>query len=327
VTAARAVALGGLAAALLAAPPAAGAQPSGPVARIGYLSPVVPSVMSEAFRRGLRELGYVEGRNVVLVFRGADGRFDRLPDLAADLVRERVDVIVAQVTQASLAARAATRTTPIVMLGVGDPVGAGLVASLARPGGNVTGTSGQNTAVVGKSLQLLLEAVPGVSRVAVLWNPANAVFQGQMMRETEAAARALRVELRLVEARGPGDLDAAFATMTRHGAGALVVVADPVFTVHRARIGELAAKTRLPAVYGNRELAEAGGLMSYGPDFGDLAVRAAAYVDRILKGQRPADMPVEQPTKFELVVNLRAAEAIGLAVPPSLLIRADQVIR
>jgi ABC-type uncharacterized transport system substrate-binding protein len=283
--------------------------------------------MTEGFRRGLRDLGYVEGQNVVIVYRSAEGKFDQLPDLAAELVCQNVDVIVSRVTQASLAVKSTTRTTPIVMLGVADPVGAGLVNSLSRPGGNITGTSGVATAVVGKALQLLLEAVPGVSRVAVLWNPANSVFQTQMVRETEAAGRTLRVKLQLVEARSSGELDAAFAAMTRQSPGALFILGDPVFTLHRARIVELAAKARVPAMYGIREAAEAGGLMSYGPDYAELGKRTAAFVDRILKGAKPAELPVEQPTKFELVINLKTANALGLTIPPSVLARADEVIQ
>jgi putative ABC transport system substrate-binding protein len=307
-------------------PPVAAAQTAAKTPRIGFLSPSATSPLSEGFREGLRDLGYVEGQNVLIVYRWAEGRFDRLPDLAAELVRENVEVIVAQVTQASLAARNATRTIPIVMMSVGDPVGAGLVGSLSRPGGNVTGTSGETTAVVGKSLQLLVEAVPRVSRVAVLWNPANSVFQTQMLRETEAAARTLRVDLQLVEAQSAADFDVAFQAMARRGAGALTVLSDPVFTVHRARIAELAAKARLPAMYGIREAAEAGGLLSYGPDYFELARRSATYVDRILKGARPADLPVEQPTKFEMVVNLRAAKTLGLTIPQSILGRANRII-
>jgi putative ABC transport system substrate-binding protein len=315
------------AAAALMLPSLAAAQAGGKVSRVGFLSPSAPSPISDGFRRGLRDLGYVEGQNVLVEYRWAEGRFDRLPDLAAELVRQRVDVLVTQVTQASLAAKHATRTIPIVILGVGDPVGAGLVQSLSRPGGNVTGTSGVAVAVVAKSLQLLTEVVPQISRVAVLSNPANRVFQAQLVKETEAAGRTLRVELQLVEARSAGDLDSAFRAMSSQGAGAVLVLSDPVFTIHRARIVELAAKARLPAMYGIREAAEAGGLMSYGPDYVELGRRTATYVDRILKGAKPADLPIEQPTKFELVVNLKTAKALGLVVPPSVLGRADTVIQ
>lgn len=311
---------GGLARSSLAAAPTVAKAP-----RIGLLSPSTPSPLTEGFRRGLREMGYVEGQSIVIVARWAEGRFDRPPDLAGELVRENVDVIAAQVTQASLAARNATRTIPIVMIAVGDPVGVGLVESLSRPGGNVTGTSSASAAVVGKSLQLLVEAVPRVSRVAVLWNPANPAFQAPMRREAEAAARTLRVEIQIVEARAVADLDGAIQT-ARHGAGGLLVLADPVFTVHRARLAQLTAKARLPTLYGIREAPEAGGLMSYGPDYFELSRRSATYVDRILKGTKPADLPVEEPTKFELVVNLRTAKALGLAIPPSILGRADRII-
>jgi putative ABC transport system substrate-binding protein len=312
--------------ALLAAPLGAAAQPTSRVPRIGYLAPTAEPLV-EGFRRGLRELGYVEGQNVVIVYRSAEGRFDRLPGLAAEMVRENVDVIAAEVTQASHAAKNATRTIPIVMLGVGDPVGAGLIQSLSRPGGNVTGTSGIAVAVAGKSLQLLTEAVPGVSRVAILWNPANAVFQAQMLRETEAAARTLRVELRLVEARSPGDLESALRAMSGQGASAILILPDPVFATHRARLVELVAKTGLPAMHGVRQAAEAGGLMSYGPNYFELGMRGAYYVDKILKGAKPADLPVEQPTKFELVINLKTAKTLGLTIPPSVLVRADEVIQ
>jgi putative ABC transport system substrate-binding protein len=320
----RALLVAGGASLLGTLPAAAQTPPKAP--RIGFLSAGVPSPTSDGFRRGLRDLGYVEGQNIVVEYRWAEGRFHQLPELAGELVRQNVDILVTQVTQASLAAKNATRTIPIVMVGVGDPVGAGLVQSLSRPGGNVTGTSGQNTAVVGKSLQLLVETVPRAPRVAVLWNPANSVFQGQMVRETEAAARALRIELQRVEARTAADLDVAFLTMAGQGAGALIVLADPVFNEHSARLAELATRARLPTVYGIREAAEAGGLMSYGPDRVELGRRSAAYVDRILKGAKPADLPVEQPTKFELVVNLKAARALGLTIPPSVLGRADEIL-
>jgi putative ABC transport system substrate-binding protein len=307
-------------------PPLAAGQAGGKIPRIGFLSPSAASPISEGFRRGLRDHGYLEGQTILVEYRWAEGRFDRLPDLAAELVRQNVDVLVTQVTQASLAAKNTTRTIPIVMVGVGDPVGAGLVQSLSRPGGNVTGTSGVAVAVVGKSLQLLTEVVPRISRVAVLWNPANPVFQAQLLRETEAAARTLRVELQRVEARNRGELDSAVQATTKQGAGAILVLSDPVFSVHRARIVELVAKVRLPAIYGIREAAETGGLMSYGPDYVELGRRSATYVDRILKGAKPADLPVEQPTKFELVVNLKTAGALGLTVPASVLGRADTII-
>ena len=319
--------LGGAAAAW---PLAAAAQQAGKVPRIGYLSPGSPSAglvtRDEAFRQGLRELGYVEGKNIFIEHRFAEGKFDRLTALAAELVQIKVDVIVASVTQASLAARDATKTIPIVIAGVSDPVGSGLVASIARPGANITGTSGMTAEVVGKSLELLREVVPQASRVAVLWNPNNVVFQGQMLRETEAAAGALGVQLQILGVRDSDALDPAFAAMAGERAGALLVLADPILAFHQARIVELAKKGRLPAMYGAKEYAAAGGLMAYAPNMMDQFRRAASYVDKILKGARPADLPVEQPTKFELVINLKTAKALGLTFPLSLLGRADEVI-
>ena len=275
----------------------------------------------------LRNLGYVEGRNLAIEYRSAEGQLDRLPTLATDIVKRDVDVLVATATQASLAAKHATRTIPIVMVGVADPVGAGLVKSLARPGGTVTGTSGMNTEVVGKSLQLLADVLPKVSRVAVLWNPGNAVFHAQMLKEAQASARTRELELALFEVRTEGDFDRAFAAMAKQASGAVLILADPLFTRHRARIADLAARHRLPSVGGNRFLAEAGCLMSYGPDFSELFRRAATYVDRILKGARPGDLPVEQATTFELVVNVKTARALSVTIPPPLLARAGRVIQ
>jgi len=308
----------------------ADAQQLKKIPRIGYLSSVdaaSESARAEAFLQGLRELGYVEGQNITIEYRWADGSFDRLPDLAADLVRLKVDVIVAVVTQASLAAKNATGTVPIVMVGVSDPVGSGLVASLARPGTNITGTSSMTAEVVGKQLELLKETLPKISRMAALWNPANAVFQAIQRRETEAAARALGVQLQILEARGPDEIDRAFAVMAKERTKALLVLGDPVFTSHRKRIADLAAKQRLPAVSGTREYVEAGGLMAYGPSFPAIYRRAAYYVDRILKGVKPADIPVERPTKFEFIINLKTAKQIGLTIPQSVLYRADRVIK
>jgi putative tryptophan/tyrosine transport system substrate-binding protein len=280
----------------------------------------------EAFRQRLQELGYVEGRNLAIEYRFAEGKFDRLPTLAQELVRLEVDVIVTVVTQASLAAKHATRTIPIVIVAVSDPLGTGLVASLARPGANVTGTSAMSADVVGKSLELLKEAVPAVSRVAVLWNPDNAIFQASMLRETQLAAGRLGIELRTYAARDPDEFEPAFAGLTSAQAGALLVLTDPKYGPHAARIADLAIKFRLPAMYGVREYAAAGGLMAYGTNFTALFRRAADYVDKILKGAKPADLPVEQPTKFELVINLKAAKALGLTFPPGLLAIADEVI-
>jgi len=308
----------------------AGAQQAKKIPRIGFLASVSASSDAdriEAFRQGLRELGYVEGQNVTIEYRWADGKFEQLPDLAAELVRLKVDVIVAVVTQASLAAKKATGTIPIVMVGVSDPVGSGLVASLARPGTNITGTSSMTAEIIGKLLELLKETLPKISRVAALWNPANPVFQALQLRETEVAARALGVQLRILEARGPDEIDRAFAAMVKERTKALLILGDPVFTSHRKRIADLAAKYRVPAVSGTREYVEAGGLMAYGPSFPDMHRRAATYVDKILKGTKPADLPVEQPKKFEFIINLKAAKQIRLTIPPNVLARADTVIR
>jgi len=325
------VLIAALALGLLAAPPAAHAQQPVRVPRVGYLSPNSPSDPArqrrlEAFRQGLRELGYVEGQNIAVEPRWAEEKYDRLPALAADLVHLKVDVIVAVGVPATRAAQQATRTIPIVMAMVIDPVATGLVATLARPGGNVTGQSLVAPELVGKQLELLKEVVPKVSRVGLLWNPANPGSAPQL-REAEVAARALGVRLQPLEARGPQEIDSAFAAMTRERAGALVVLVDAIFTSQRTQIAELAAKRRLPAVYGLREHAEAGGLMVYSANPLDLERRAATYVDKILKGRKPADLPVEQPTRFELVINLKTAKALGLTFPPSVLVRAEEVIR
>jgi putative ABC transport system substrate-binding protein len=318
--------IGTLAAGLLAAPRAAEAQSAGKLYRIGLLSPTSQSLGIEPIRVGLRTLGYVEGHNLVIEYRSAEGRFDRLPDLAAELVRLHVDVIVALVTQASLAAKNATSTIPIVMMAVGDPVGAGLVASLARPGGNVTGTSGMAVEVASKLLELLQQVAAKIHRVSVLWNPANAVFQGQMVKATEAAGRSMGIQLQMLAARDVKEIDRAFAALTKGRAEALIVLPDPVFVAQHSRIAAFAARSRLPSVSGSRGYAEEGGLITYGPDFFELGRRTAAYVDRILKGAKPGDLPIEQATKFELVINLKTAKALGLTIPPSLLQRADQVI-
>ena len=318
--------IGTLTSGLLGAPLAGEAQQAGKVNRIGLLSPVSQGLGIEAFREGLRTLGYVEKHNIVVEYRSAEGRFDRLPDLAAELVRLKVDVIVAVVTQASLAAKNATGTIPIVMLAVGDPVGAGLVASLARPGGNVTGTSVLAVEIAGKSLEMLKDFIPKLRVVAAIWNPANAVFQAQMVKETEVAARALGIQLQMFAARDSEEIDRAFEAVTRERAGALIVIVDPVFIAQRTRITALAAKSRLPSVSAFKEYAEAGGLMAYAANFSEPGRRAASYVDKILKGAKPADLPVEEATKFELVINLKTAKALGLMIPPSLLQRADQVI-
>jgi putative ABC transport system substrate-binding protein len=285
--------------------------------------------MRDAFLQGLRDLGYVEGRNVVIEYRFAEGKLERYPALAAELVALKVDVIVAPITPAALAAKQATKTIPIVFVAVGDPITDGLVTSLARPGGNVTGLSLLFPELVGKCLEELKQAVPGVSRVAVLWQP-GAVgerTEKDMLKGAEVAARALGVRLQFVEARGPADLDRAFSDITKARAGALTVLPGNMFFSERRRLVDLAAKNRLPAVYPLREFVDAGGLMSYGASNADMFRRAATYVDKILKGAKPADLPVEQPTKFELVINLKAAKVLGLTIPQSLLGRADEVVQ
>jgi putative ABC transport system substrate-binding protein len=308
----------------------AAAQPPEKMPRVGYISPGSSSDpfrlrRFEAFRQGLRELGYVEGRNIALEPRWAEGKYDRYPALAADLVRLKVHVIVAVGGRATQVAQQATKTTPIVMSVVIDPLGSGLVSSLARPGGNVTGLTVMASDLVGKQFELLKQTVPKVSRVALLWNPANPGGAPQL-REAEAAARALGVRLQTLGARDPQEIDSAFAAMTRDRAGALVVLPDAIFGNQRKQIADLAAKSRLPSVCGIPEYADAGGLIVYGADNLDLERRAAIFVDRILRGAKPADLPIEQPTKFELVINLRTAKAIGLTIPPSLVQRADQII-
>ena len=308
----------------------AAAQPAGKVPRVGHLTPWSDSDPGrqrglEAFRQGLRELGYVEGQTIVIESRSAEGKDDRLPALAADLVRSKVDVIVAASGAATRAVLQTSRTIPVVMSLVNDPVGSGLIASLARPGGNVTGLTIMAPDLFGKRLQLLKEVVPKVSRVALLRNPDNPADTA-MLREAEAAARALGVQLQPLEARNPQEIEGAFAAMIRERAGALLMLSDAIFFTQRRQIAELAAKGRLPSILGTNEYPDAGGLMAYGPNLADLDRRAATFVDRILKGARPGDLPVELPTKFDLVINLRTAKAIGLTIPPSLLQRADRII-
>ena len=300
------------------------------IPRVGYLAPGSASgglvARDQAFWEGLRELGYVDGKNIIIETRYAEGQFDRLPSLARELVELKVDVLVAVVTQASLAARDATTTIPIVMAGVADPVGAGLVASHSRPGANITGTSGMTTEVVGKTLQVLKEVVPKLSRAAVLWNPDNTVFQAQMLKETQRAAGALGLELQVFGVRGADDLNHPFATVSKDTVDALIVLADPILALHQERIVEFADKARLPAIYGIKEFAAAGGLIAYASDLTAQFRRTAAYVDKILKGTQPSELPIEQPTKFDLVINLKTARALGLTIPPALLARADEVI-
>jgi putative tryptophan/tyrosine transport system substrate-binding protein len=305
------------------------AQQPAKVPRIGVLwlySPTIASPFAEAFRQGLRGLGYVEGQNIALEERWAEGRFDRLPSLAAELVRLNVDIIVTTSTPGAQAGQQATKSIPIVLTLVSDPVESGLVGSLARPGGNVTGLSLMHPDLTGKRLELLKEVIPKLSRLAVLSNSANPIIP-PLLRETEAAARALGIQLQVVEVRGPTEFDGAFSAMTRDRAGALVVLPDGIFQNERRRIAALAVKSRLPAMYAWREAVEDGGLMSYGASVPDIFRRAATYVDKILKGAKPAELPVEQPIKFEFVINLKAAKQIGLTIPPNVLARADKVIK
>jgi len=305
------------------------AQPAGNVYRLGILAGGRAASAAgnwEVLRQELHQLGWVEGQNIALEYRWAEGQYERFPALAAELVRLPVDVIVASITPAALAATHATRTIPIVMVGVGDPVGSGLVASLARPGGNVTGVSGLFPERVGKWLEFLKDVLPTVSRVAVLWNPTNALH-ARTVREVDVAAQAVGVQVHFVEARGPDAFDNAFAAMTSVHAGALLVLGDAMFLTHRRRLAELAATSHLPAIYEGRPFVEAGGLMSYGPNGLVTMRRAADYVDKILKGTKPADLPVEQPMRFDLVINLKTAKALGLTIPPTLLFQADEVIR
>jgi len=327
--------IGTLAGSLLAAPLAAEVEQAGKVPRIGVLSPGSPSgvgrnpsdlaVLFAAFREGLRELGYVEGQNIKIESRWAEGNYDRLPGLAADLVRLKVDVIVTYGTPASQAAKRATGTIPIVMAAIIDPVASGLVTSIARPGGNLTGQSMMSPDLVAKQLEILKEAVPKVSRVAVLWNPANAGNAPQV-RHAQDAAGALGVRLQSLGAKGPSEIDSAFTAMTSEQAGAVIVLVDAMLQENRTRITDLAARNRLPAVYGLSEYAEAGGLLAYGPNRLGMFRHAVTYVDKILKGAKPGDLPIEQPQTFELIVNLKTAKALGVTIPPSLLQRADQVI-
>ena len=302
-------------------------QPTIP--RIGFLIASSPSAIAprmDAFQEGLRELGYVEGKNVFIERRYADGKSDHLPALAAELVGLKVDVIVSSGPTATRPAKGATSTIPIVMTFDDDPVGSGFVASLARPGGNITGLSTLSPELSGKQLELLKEIVPKLSRVAVIGTSAR---QGtaQALNEMELAAGTFKVKLQFLDVQNPKDIETAFRATSKGRADALLVLQSPVFNSHRAEIADLAIKRRLPATYPRREFVEDGGLMSYGVNFLDLDRRAAVFVDKILKGTKPADLPVEQPTKFEFVINLKAAKQIGLTIPPNVLVRADKVIK
>jgi putative ABC transport system substrate-binding protein len=321
---------------LLAVPLAGEAQPPAKVPRIGFLATLPTNPHDEALRQGLHEFNYVEGRNIAIERRYSEGKPERLPDFAAELVRLKVDVIVVDACGASLnAASQATSAIPIVVAACNDDlVAAGRISSLARPGGNITGLSELTPELVAKRLELLKEAVPRVRRVAVLWNPtyserfsANFRFWSSDWVAMRAAAQVLGITLQSVEIRGPDDFDSAFSAMTKERADALIAFSDPVIVLHRRRIADLAATSRLPAMYASREVVEAGGLLFYGPNISDMFRRAGVYVGKILKGAKPADLPMEQPTKFELVMNLRSAKALGLTIPPSILRRADEVIR
>jgi len=310
---------------VLAAPVAAEAQEAQKIARIGFLilgSPPYPFL--DSFKQGLRELGYAEGRNISIEYRWAEGRVERLPRLADELVGLNVDVIVAS-SQAALAAKQATNTIPIVVPIITDPVRLGLVTSLARPGGNVTGFATQNDDLPGKWMELVKVAFPNVSRVAVLYHP---TYDGEIqLRAFEAAARSLGVRLQALKVEVPDDFAAAFAAVRENRAEALIVSSSPLFYAHRTRLVEFAAKQRIPTIYHQSDfVVNSGGLMSYGPDFHDLFRRSASYVDKILRGAKPRDLPLEQPTMFELVINLKTAKELGLPIPPSLLLRANRVI-
>jgi putative ABC transport system substrate-binding protein len=320
--------LGTVAGGFLAAPLAAEAQKARKVYSIGYLglgsSFAGPS--RTAFYQGLKEHGWIEGQNFVLTTRFAQFKSERLRELVAELVQRKVDVLVVSTAEAALAAKHGTRTIPIVAVDPADAVAIGLVASLARPGGNVTGLSYLGSELIPKQMELLKEAVPSLSRMAALSNPANPTHAPRL-RAADIAAQGLRVRLELIEARTPSELNKAFATMRRARVGGVLVLTDPMFNAEGRRLAQLASTSGLPAMYGFRTWVDAGGLMSYGPNLPDLYHRAAVYVDKILKGAKPADLPIEQPTKFELVINLKTAKALGLTISPSLLSRADEVIQ
>ena len=314
---------------ILAAAPRADAQAPAKVPRIGFLGNTTPGLEANLvgpFREGLRELGYVEGRNIVIEYRWAEGKYERFPSLIAELIALKVDVIVTAGTPATLAVKKATTSVPLVMIAVGDPVGTGIVASLARPGGNITGLTSISPELEGKRLELLREVVPNLSHIAVLWNAASPL-QVVAEKETRAAAQVLRMRVLSLGVRTQAEIEDALARIVRERPGALLVLADRLFLQHRARIMDFATKHRLPGVHAYRELVEAGGLMSFGPSYAGMHKRAAYYVDRILKGAKPADLPVEAPTTFELVINLKAARALRLTIPQSVFLRATEVIQ
>lgn len=296
--------------------------------RIGFLGNTTTALeanLIDAFRQGLRDLGYEEGRNIAIEYRWAEGKYQRFPALIAELVALNIDVMVTAGTPAALAVKQAAISVPLVVVAMGDPVGAGVVPSLARPAGNITGLSGTATDLEGKRLQLLGEVVTGLSYVAVMWNPLNA-FQQISVRQLNAAGDTLKIKVQPVAVGVTEDLDAAFAALVKDKPQALIILADRVFLHNRARLMDFAAQNRLPGIYTYRELVEAGGLMSYGPSYEDLHRRAATYVHKILKGAKPADLPIEEPNKFDLVINRRAAIALGLTIPRSILTLADEVI-
>jgi len=304
------------------------AQAPAKVPRIGLLAGTSPSEAApwnQAFRLGLRDLGWVEGKNISIEYRYSEGSSNRLPDLAADLVRLKVDVIVASGATAAVAAHKATTAIPIVMAAAGDPVALGLVESLARPGGNITGLSQMTSELGGKRLELLKEMVPKLSRVAVLWNPQGAAST-LGWKEIQLPARQLGIQLHSLEVRSPNDLDQAFEAAAKARAGALLISGEPVFRANLKRIADFAAKSRLPSIFHWSDFADAGGLATYGPDRADMFRRAATYVDRILKGAKPGDLPIDRATRFELVINLKTAKALGITIPQSILVRADRVI-
>jgi putative ABC transport system substrate-binding protein len=317
--------IGTVAGSLLAASLVAEAQRQNRVFRVGFLRPgQPPKAFIDDFQQGLRELGYVEGKNLVIEYRFTDGSTDPLPRLAAELVRLKVDVILASAGPAAVAVESVTNTMPIVFAGVIDPVAFGLVPNLAHPGGNVTGLALSSADLAGKRMQLLKEVVPKLTRVAVLWHPANPSNPPQV-KEAQASVGALGLQLQLLPVGGPDDFEAAFEAA--RGAGGLLQADDVLFTTYRARLVNLAISSRLPAIYAIKEFPDVGGLMSYGAHLPDLYRRAAGYVDKILKGAKPGDLPVEQPTKFELIINLKTAKELGLEIPPSVLLRADEVIQ
>jgi len=315
--------------ALLSTAPFLGAQQAGKVPRIGFLGNSTAALEANLigpFREGLRDLGYVDGRNILIEYRWAEGKYERFPTLIAEMIALKVELIVTAGTPAALAVKKATTSIPLVMIAVGDPVANGLITSLARPGGKITGLTSISMELEGKRLELLREIVPRLSRVAVLWNPANPVA-AILVKDAQVAAEVLRMKLQLVGVQAAEEFDNAFAAIVRERAGALTVLADRLFLHNRDRIVEFTTKRRLTTVYAYVELVEAGGLMSLGPNYAQMHRRAATYVDKILKGTKPADLPVEAPLKFELIINLKAAKQIGLTIPQSVLYRADKVIK